>query len=900
MENDNKFNNNLNNTGSENKTLNRFGISSSNDINNVKSRINETKARNLNRNVNHDNPTTSGVSSSLGEKDGLEKKDKKKDNVNSSVKDSNNSTTNTGKGNPLKSIGSALGNTALSAASQKSEVVNKSVKAVNTMKTSAKIIKALAAFFSTPVGWGVLGLLIIPILVVFIIIIIGMVISSLGMKFGFTGNETYDQFNEYYQEGMSKEELDKIVSDNDKNLGTCELGLFTNIKNFFGVVDLSNNCEFSHYVKKIINDKEKSSNISTISPGYFLSALFYAYDTQNVDENGKLYIKPESNSDDEEEADSMNDLDVITALMAVKHYDKNDLNLLLNNYVLRYTHSYYTYDKVINDDGTESYVCNDHGVDSSMVSEDKFNIFLRYGEDVSSEYQRDMSRLNAYNKTDSECYGNLGYSKPDTSKYEAKADTQSLEDDNAYVTISSGTYHYNKGFIYTTYPRYDTRYIVGGVQEYNYNTDKEIEQIIENIASRQDYVNYILGYPSSVKTNIISSGAVCTYNIDGIDVTGLKVRLMHAPNNAAVPEELAGKPIEGQELIDFDKYILGVVYAEDGGAPVEAMKAQAIAAASYAIKLASGKLVKEGGNTILEISNSTFNQTYCDPERGCYICTSPVNSTISSVYTNGTVPEGAICREWKIPLNQNSSIRDAARSVNGMILVNVNNKPVSGNYTSTTQIEWNRLANEGLDYVEILKKSYPDAYILTSACTYGATGEWAKWRQYSKEWGGLLVGSNTLSKVGCFITSYSMIIAKSSPQIMVSDFNPGTFLGVIKQNSCLSGDNLISNCAIRAAVGEGVSFTNQGMDISGMSYSDKVGIISQYISQGYDVMLRVKSPASARKYNENSDQHWVVVTGINGTDILMADPASDETVVLDKYHEEGIIHFQYIKFNKEG
>lgn len=43
--------------------------------------------------------------------------------------------------------------------------------------------------------------------------------------------------------------------------------------------------------------------------------------------------------------------------------------------------------------------------------------------------------------------------------------------------------------------------------------------------------------------------------------------------NAAVPN---------QELIDFEKYVLGVVYAENGGAPDEAMKAQAIAARTYA------------------------------------------------------------------------------------------------------------------------------------------------------------------------------------------------------------------------------------------------------------------------------------------------------------------------------
>ena len=74
-----------------------------------------------------------------------------------------------------------------------------------------------------------------------------------------------------------------------------------------------------------------------------------------------------------------------------------------------------------------------------------------------------------------------------------------------------------------------------------------------------------------------SEGGVCSYNVSGKNVSNIKVRLLQCPDGKE------GEPIEGEELVDFEKYILGVVYAEVGGGAGAGAKAQAIAARSYSL-----------------------------------------------------------------------------------------------------------------------------------------------------------------------------------------------------------------------------------------------------------------------------------------------------------------------------
>ena len=832
--------------------------------------------------------------------------------------------------------------------------------------------KAVITFFSTPVGLAALFVIGLFLVVLLFTIFFPMVISSLGMKFGLTGDQTHEVFrdeydfndegvyevlNEGYKEGLSREDvealMDRYESDPDHE-GFCEEGMLDKIKHFFDIWDLSDRCELMHYIKKMLKDKESHTKITTISPGYIVGSLYYSFDTQNRKEDGTLFIEPfevpnkyKNNHNIPADFVFVDELDAISTMMGYDFYDKYALDVLLDNYIF---HRYFTYwrwewvypekDEDDEEEPEPYQTCVMYEVDDYDVSSDRFKLYLRYGENVSNAFEDQRNKQDAWLQTSAECQDHLDFESVSMANFFDTADPNSDADDNAKVTIAedgvitydeprirripvvdefgepvldeegkakyveestlpeykAGTYGYDSGFIFETYPRYMEEYNVNHLFTYDYMVDKDIELIVQYIESRQDYINYMLGYPNEIplfydsSSNVsIGGGAVCTFNIDGENYTDIKVRLLHAPNNAAIPGVDSYQPIEGQELVNFDKYILGVTYAENGGAPKEAMKAQAIATASYILSHANKgnniRLVKENGQNILEVSNSTFNQTYCDPDKGCYICVSPANPTIQTVLTTGTVPEGSACKPWKGPLSESSDIRTAVGEVSGKILVNSAGKIASGNYTSDTQKAWNSAAENGADYVEILKATYGDAFsIMSSDCSFTATGNWASWRQFNNPWGSKLIANKTMKQVGCLITANAMMLANSGKKLVISDFNPGTYLDLLKRSSgTLSGNALYNDRAIEVALGNhDFSYTSEPLY---GSYENKVKKIADKLREGYHVIISVKN-----------NGHWVYVTGVSGNLIYMSDPASSKVIVTDRYSKEGIATIKYVKF----
>ncbi len=819
--------------------------------------------------------------------------------------------------------------------------IEKIATAVDKFK---KALKAIQLFFATPLGMAVLFIGFILTLIILVCVILAMVVNSLGMKYGLTGEETLKVFNDKYEEGMSIEDLDELMEEAEDEI--CTESFLDRIRHFFNFWDLSDSCELAHYVKRMLKVKEEDTGIEPISPGFVLSSLYYAYDTQNMNEEGMLYIKPTdkeyfSENSSAEDFDMVNDLDAITTLMEVKIYEKEDLDKLLDMYIFHDYYPYWRWEWVYPPGYPQVPAYQDcvyHLKDSYRIDVNKLKLYLRYGYDgvdgsvnsVVNAYTYDTNRAATHENTSRQCKHFIDFDKPGLGKYSTKANVDSSGDDEASISIpesgsysysdndhgsfNAGTYEYIDGFIFKTYPRYDERFIIGNEVTYDYLVDKDIEQIIENIESRQDYINYVLGYPSDIPTtdtllgsssnNNFSSGAICKFNLNGKTVSDIKVRLLHARNNDAVPGVGSYEPIAGQELVDFDKYVLGVTYGENGAAPFEALKTQAVAVASYILSNAKPNgyinLVEENGQTIIEISSSTFHQVYCDPDKGCDMCISPSNDSIVTVLTKGTVPPGSSCKHYRDASPAGSDIRKAVSAVSGMVLVNSSGDILSTQYTSKIQNNWNSMANSGKDYIEILRSTYGSEYqVSTPDCSYGASGEWASWRQYTGPWANMLVGSTsnyTMYYWGCFITSHAMMLAKSGQPLTIKDFNPGTYLTLIKNSGCVSASaDTNGRCAVQAAVGHN-NFEYGVHEFDTNDYNKKVEKIGEYLSQGYEIILRVKSPQSVAIIQGSSYEHWVYVTGLRGNSILMADPASNATVVLDKYINEGIVAFKYIKF----
>lgn len=866
----------------ENKNLNNKDISSpkkvgssvnNEDINNINSKINNTKRNNLSSSMaSMGANTVKNATSNLMDK---------------------MSSTDEEKSSTFKNLNNTIDNS-VNTIKEGKKLANK-LKKDNKKKTTKKLkdifvgkdkkIKILGTILSG-------GFILKVFLIIIVATVFAMVVQNLMIKFGLTGNDSYEVFNKKYNEYLSREDIDDIFDENVTD--PCgPVSWLNKLKHFVGIYNLSNRQDLCLYIRKSLEKKEALPGISTLGPGYFFSSFYYAYDTQNIDKDGHMFIEVKQPDDNTVQA---TDLDAVATLFETGIYKKEDIDYLLDNYILEYNFKqedvhYYQW---IVDEKTGLGACysfNDYVYNE--ISETKFQAYLRFGSNVASSFQRDSNVIKAYGMTSSECLEKLENDlgpKPSLAIYSTKLDLTTHDEEISTIVINNpyyprydGTYTYQDGFIYKTYPKYKKEYTIDFIEvPFDYKVNRNIEEIMEYIRSRQDYTNYVLGYPNTVVTDSNSGSTTnCTYTVNGTNMSGIKVKLVHA-KNSAVPGVNTGDEIEGQELVDFEKYILGVVYAENGSAPEEAIKAQAIAARNYVLN--RGHLMEENGQKILRITNSTYDQTYCDPDAGCDRCIG--ERGVVSLYKSGTTPKGSTCVSVS-PLPNDSYVRKAVKSVSGVVLQDNNGNTINTPYTSTTQHAWNKMAKEGKDYIEMLRLTYGESSLSNPSCTF-ASGDWDNWRQGDPQWGNKSVGSSNMASIGCFITAHAKALAASGAQLKVNNFNPGVFIDVINANHCLSGNNLDATCALNAVLANGY---NRQTDRVGVSLTGSIGqkalTISNYLNQGYQIILRVKA---------EPNQHWVYVTGVSGSTIYMSDPASNGKTVLPTYSDKGVVYMIGYKF----
>ncbi len=238
--------------------------------------------------------------------------------------------------------------------------------------------------------------------------------------------------------------------------------------------------------------------------------------------------------------------------------------------------------------------------------------------------------------------------------------------------------------------------------------------------------------------------------------------------------------------------------------------------------------------------------------------------------------------------------------------------------------KYNNNTTVGMDYlvareIELIianiydKKEYMDIFLgyksdgSINSSTIIASGDWTTWKQTDPAWGSLVMATatgKTIARMGCFFTSLAMSIAKSAKNIVLNNFNPGTLLLEAQKKGLVSSRGLVGSGdeVINLATG------NQRHEIVfnylNGSLNDKASQIAGYINSGYDVMLRVKSPEGARilasrGYGDTGEEHWVLVTGVEGTTIHIADPGYNITTIPSsswRYINEGITEVQLIKY----
>lgn len=485
--------------------------------------------------------------------------------------------------NIARNAAGAIGRNALNKAKEDDSPVSDIAKIGSgigdTIKTAKKVpatFKALVAFFKTFVGKIMLIILLSLIGIIAITAVamvledpLQLVISSISMKFGLSGENSYDSATstneEYdymynnkdriYEEGMTRKEIENMVStavDENGNKIECKLGFFASIRLFLGISAMNDPCEFMQYFKKQLESYETKTRIANIAPGYIMNTFYYSFETQNYNDDGEPFITSYLDNDakvedDKEpgERDITSDLDAINLMFGHKRangktiFERSDIRRLIDQYLFHSNYYYWNWEKVSDD--PERWDCVRYIQDSYKIDVDKYKLYLRYGYDVSTGYntisllneingsvmpksgnrgyQADKNIEASYNATSSQCIDRVqsfyGEKPPSIGIYEHKAYPDKEGDDGAQFTLANGkTYNYSTGFIFTRYPRYMEEFTTTGTVTFDFFVAKEIEKFIEHISDRQDYGNYLLGYDSDVGKLVGKRGNGSTDSFD--------------------------------------------------------------------------------------------------------------------------------------------------------------------------------------------------------------------------------------------------------------------------------------------------------------------------------------------------------------------------------------------------
>ena len=428
-----------------------------------------------------------------------------------------------------------------------------------------------------------------------------------------------------------------------------------------------------------------------------------------------------------------------------------------------------------------------------------------------------------------------------------------------------------------------------------YLSDTEYEQLTEDVF---DYIDRYYSFIGEEESTCASLGS-CIYEIKGIYIPGkgnyskniqvkdLKVRLMQC--GGSYGSGTWGQPLEGEEEVPFEDYIMGVAYQEIGpDAPDEAQKAQLVAARSYSLGRPTAmnndlgkKLEQEAnGQWILQLSSCVADQVYCNPDKGC--------SAMNDGEQLGTVRSGtSYSVKMKGPLSEDHKLRTLAASVQGEVLVNNQSNIYYSSYTQTEQNKFTELAKQGLNYKQILMQVYGKSgatNIEKMSCNTSSTscgdvgnvssGSYASWKQYEGPWTNIKMGNSgkTISDIGCLVTSVSILMAKSGVETSITNLNPGTFVQFLNANGGFySGGNYSWEGATKAA--PSFKFQNR-IDVSGKTKEQKLNTIKQLLSEGAYVVAEVKG---------NTGQHWVAIDAVSGNTVVMMDPGSTSTDMWAQY-----------------
>lgn len=180
---------------------------------------------------------------------------------------------------------------------------------------------------------------------------------------------------------------------------------------------------------------------------------------------------------------------------------------------------------------------------------------------------------------------------------------------------------------------------------------------------------------------------------------------------------------------------------------------------------------------------------------------------------------------------------------------------------------------------------------LWNGVIYGATDsdEYVNWRQAGQSWSNIKIGNtnSTIGNIGCLVTSIAILIERSGvPTPNIEPFNPGTFVEALNKNGGFDERGNLYYGPISKVVPNFKYIGN--VNLRGKSRNEKLALITQYVNAGYFVTEEVKGATPG-------NQHWVAVTGVNNNNVIMVDPASNQTDMWSAYEWSKSSQFNYFK-----
>ena len=361
-----------------------------------------------------------------------------------------------------------------------------------------------------------------------------------------------------------------------------------------------------------------------------------------------------------------------------------------------------------------------------------------------------------------------------------------------------------------------------------------------------------------------------------INYSNLFVQLMKCNST-----EILGDEDSKENLIPFEKYVLGVTYMgmmrdqkNNYSPPGEAVKAYSIMVRDYALRKYMEQ-DKEGKSKILRINNCDTKDSYpyCDPDLGCSL-------DYEGNYRSG-FPWGD-SRKFLDPLSAEDYIRKYVNQVNGITLMNESGYIIAPTFSNKDRNKFINLANNNTSFESILLNHYTKngadsfaknkCYATTTTTDCVSDGRYAEWKQKDPQWSNTPMGRSgkTLGQIGCLVTSISMQIAKSGVKTRITNLNPGSFVEFLNRNNGFDDrGNFQWNSATTAAP----TFRYMGqISLSGLSQAEKLQRIRNIVSQ--------KNNYAVVEVMGGIGQHWVAIDSISGNTINIMDSGKENSTNL--------------------